>query len=89
VAYAGAAEQLCHVAGVEDVGDEAIAFVEIETVLKECGNAGGVLSAVLQHRQGVIEDLSYWLMSEDTDDATHLVWLTNLLECAAVFVDRA
>lgn len=78
MAYTGGAEQLGHVAGVENVGDKAIALVEVEAVLKECGNTRCVLSAMLQHGQGVIEDLSYWLVSKDTDDATHLLCLPNL-----------
>jgi len=71
MADAGVAEQLGHVAGVEDVGDEAVALVEIEAIFKGCGDSGSVLTAVLQHGQRIVDYLTDRLVSEDTDNATH------------------
>jgi hypothetical protein len=78
VSDTGSAEQFGHVTGVKDIGDQAIAFMEVEAILKKCGNARRVLPAMLQHGQGVIDNLRYWLVSKDTDNATHLLCLPNL-----------
>ena len=49
------AVQIAHIPRAEDFADHAFAFVHVETAIL-CGhNPGGVLSAVLQHLQAVIE----------------------------------
>ena len=58
MADAHGAQQARHVAGVEDVGDEAVALVQIEAVFEASGNARGILPAVLEHGERIVNDLA-------------------------------
>ncbi len=71
VADAHIAEQTGHVGAVEDVGDEAVFFVEVEAILVTGGDAGRVLSPMLQHGKRVIDDAADRMVSEDADDPAH------------------
>jgi hypothetical protein len=72
VSDAGVAEQAGHVDVVEDLGDEAVAFFEVKAILPGGGNTGGVLSAMLEHGQGLVHCLTGWAMAEKPDDTAHV-----------------
>jgi hypothetical protein len=49
----------------------AFGFVHVKVAAISCGNTSGVLSAVLQQQQGVIDLLIDRFSRDNTDDATH------------------
>ena len=71
VAEADVARELQHVALQEDVADEAVALANAQPAAVVRHDAGGVLAAVLEHRQRVVERLIDGLMTDDSDQSTH------------------
>ena len=57
---------------LEDVAHESAALAHVELALAAGGDAGGVLAAMLQHRESVIETLVDGAHSDDADDAAHV-----------------
>jgi hypothetical protein len=51
------AHQVAHVAGAEHVAHKPRAFMHVESPALAGGDAGGILAAMLQHLQTVIEQL--------------------------------
>src|SRR5437899_2444950 len=72
VADADVALELEHVMLLEDVAHESAALAHVELALAAGGDAGGVLAAMLQHRESVIETLVDGAHSDDADDAAHV-----------------
>ena len=71
VSDAHGAEQAGHIAGVKNVGDKAVSFVEVEALFEECGDTRGVLAAVLEHGKRIVDDLAYRTMSENAHNTAH------------------
>ena len=57
VGDAGVAGEIAHVAGAEYVAHHADVFVHVERIVFDGNDAGGVLAAVLQHLQAVVQQL--------------------------------
>ena len=77
VADADVALQLEHVMLLEDIAHQAAALAHVQLALAGGGDAGGVLAAVLQHGQRVVEALIDCAGADDSDDAAH-AWLASL-----------
>src|SRR5690606_13466316 len=71
VANADVALQLFHAFLVEHVRDQAIVLVDVNPAIRPRENSGGVLSAMLQDRQGVIDRLVDGRVTDDADNSTH------------------
>ena len=71
MADAGAAAQRAHVAGAEDVGDLAVRLVHGEDAVVACGDACGLLAAVLQQEQRIVDGLISRGVRQHAGDATH------------------
>ena len=57
VSDSAGAEQAAHVARAKDVAHHAAALVHVKRGALGGNDAGGVLAAVLQHEQAIVEDL--------------------------------
>jgi len=77
LADAGRAGQRAHVARAEHVAHQAVRLVHIELVALRRRNARGVLPAMLQQQQAVIEQLVDRPAPDDPYDSTHgeISWL--------------
>ena len=71
VGDAGVAHERAHVAGAEDVAHEPAALVHVERAFVGGDDAGGILAAVLQHQQPVVEQLVDGRLGDYADDSTH------------------
>src|SRR5690554_6761170 len=71
VADAQVALEAGHVASVEDVPHQPVALAQQEAALMPGHHAGGVLSAMLKHRQGVIDALVHRLLGQKAHDTAH------------------
>ncbi len=71
MAEAYVALQTQHMLLLKDVTHEPIALVNMEPAILLGNDPGGVLAAVLQHRQRVVDRLVDGLVSNDTDNSTH------------------
>src|SRR5262249_15346292 len=71
VPEAHVALELDHVVLLEHVAYQPAALAHGQLAVAGGGDAGGVLTAVLQHRQGVIEALIDGAAADDADDAAH------------------
>ncbi len=71
VADADAAAQLEHVRGAEYVAHQPRALVQAQALAVDRGDAGGVLAAVLQHGERVVQRGRDFGFSDDADDAAH------------------
>ena len=67
------AEQRAHVARAEDVAHQAAALVHVEGRALGGDDAGGILAAMLQHQQPVIEQLVDRVLRDDTENSAHNV----------------
>ena len=65
------ARQRAHVARAENVTHHALGLVHEELALLLRHNAGGVLAAVLQQKQRVIDKLINRCAADNADDSTH------------------
>ena len=68
---ADVAEQRAHVARAEHVAHQAAALVHVEFAAFGGDDPGGVLPAVLQHQQPVVQQLVDGRLGDDADDSTH------------------
>ena len=68
---ADGAGQLAHVAGTEHALHQARSLVHVEDRPLAGHDAGGVLPAVLQQQQPVVQELIDGRMRDDADDSTH------------------
>ncbi|MCY1559874.1 hypothetical protein D9M68_969550 [compost metagenome] len=77
LADAGRTRQRAHVARAEDVAHQAMGLVHIELVALRRRDARGVLPAMLQQQQAVIEQLVDRPAPDDPYDSTHgeISWL--------------
>jgi hypothetical protein len=71
VPYSHIPQQPRHVAGLEDIGEQPVTFLEIKPVLKACSDTGSVLAAVLKHRKTFVDDRAYWTTPEDANNTAH------------------
>ncbi len=71
VTEAYVAGELQHVPLEEHVADQAVALADAQAAAVVRHDAGGVLPAVLEHRQRVVERLIDGLMTDDSDQSTH------------------
>ena len=82
VADAHGAAQPQHVAFLEHVSYQTVAFAQLQPAFQRAASsrrieafpadhAGRVLAAVLQRQQGVVDLLVDWRMADDADDAAH------------------
>ena len=70
---AAGAEQRTHVARAEHVAHHAAALVHVEGRALGSSDAGGILTAVLQHQQSVVEQLVDLIFCNHTHNAAHNV----------------
>jgi hypothetical protein len=68
---ADAAAQRQHAVAIEHVAHEAAALVQAQAVAVDGGDAGGVLAAVLQDGERVVERRSDFRLADDADDSAH------------------
>ena len=87
VADADVALELQHVVLLEDVAHQALALAHEQLAVGDRGDARGVLAAMLQHRQGVIDPLIDSAGSDDSGNAAHSVQVLRLRR--RVWADRA
>ena len=73
VADADVALQLEHVVLLEDIAHQACALAHVELALAGGGDAGGILAAVLQHGERIVDALIDRAGADDSDDAAHVV----------------
>ena len=71
MANAGVAEQIAHVAGAEHVARHALGLVLVEHRAIGGHDAGGVLPAMLQRHQAVVDQLVHRAVRNDADHTTH------------------
>ena len=71
MADAHVAVKRVHVAGVEHVAHQAIVLAQIHVTSVAGENAGGVLAAMLHHRQTVVNSLIDRCFRQDTNNAAH------------------
>ena len=71
LADAHVARQAAHVARAEHVAHHAVGLVHVEIVAVRRGDAGGVLTAMLQEQQAVIDQLIDGALGNYTYDAAH------------------
>ncbi|MNQ92744.1 hypothetical protein D3C85_1081780 [compost metagenome] len=71
LADAGRARQAAHVAGAEHIAHEAVGLVHVEGAAVGRGDAGCILSAVLQQQQAVIDQLVDRAGGNHADDTAH------------------
>ena len=71
VGDADVAHEGAHVAGAEHVAHQAAALVHVERAFVGGDDAGGVLAAVLQHQQPVVQQLVDGRLGDYADDSTH------------------
>ncbi len=64
--------QLAHVARAEDVADVTGALVRVEDRPLARDDAGGVLPAMLQQQQPVVEELVDRRMRDGAEDSAHI-----------------
>ena len=65
------AEQRAHVAGAEHVAHHAAALVHVEVGAFGRDDARGVLAAMLQHQQPVVEQLVDRVAGDDAEYSAH------------------
>ena len=71
MADARVAHQVAHVAGAEHVLHESRAFVHVEDRAFARDDACGVLPAMLQQQQRVVQQLVDGRVRDDADDSAH------------------
>ena len=71
MADAHIALEVQHVAGVKDIAHQPVVFAQIQLAAVTGDHAGGVLAAVLEHGQAVVNGLVDRLPGHDTDYAAH------------------
>ncbi|MNT34700.1 hypothetical protein D3C72_1706940 [compost metagenome] len=57
LADTGGAGQAAHIAGAEDIAHQAVGLVHVESTAVGGGDAGSILSAMLQQQQAVVNQL--------------------------------
>ncbi len=79
---ADAAHQTLHVLLMKDVADEAVALAEMHAVAVAGDHSRCVLTAVLKHRESVVELLIDALRANDPNYSAHVFSapLTNIFE---------
>ena len=60
-----------HVAGAEHVAHQTVALVQMKGAPVQRRDTGGILTAMLQDLQAVIQQLIGWRMRNDSENATH------------------
>ena len=65
--------QTQHVTGMKHIAHQAVAFAQMQLTFVGGHDTGGVLPAMLQHRQPVINRLVDTVFTYDSDDAAHVV----------------
>jgi hypothetical protein len=78
VANANVALQALHVARLENIAHQAFAFALVKFSTLVGHDTRGVLAAVLQHCQRVVQVLVDVALSKNTYDATHSFFLLAL-----------
>ena len=68
---AGVAHQVAHISRAEHIAHHAGVFVHMKHLALGGYDAGGILPAVLQHLQSVIQQLIHRLKSHHAQYATH------------------
>jgi hypothetical protein len=71
LSYARITGQRTHVTRTENVAHQTISFVHAEGIAMAGCNTGGILTAVLQQQQRIIDELVHWAMRNDANNATH------------------
>ncbi len=71
VAEPDVAAELEHVPLQEHVADEAVALAHAEPARVVGHDARGVLAAMLQHRERVVDRLIHGLLPDDADESAH------------------
>ncbi len=74
MADADVAFELEHVMLLEHIAHQATALAHVQLALGRGRDAGGILAAVLQHGQRVIQTLVDRTGADDADDAAHAVF---------------
>jgi hypothetical protein len=74
MADAGLTAQLHHVALLENVADQTVALAGTKQALIVCRDTGGILAAMLQYSQRIVECLVNRLVTDDSDDSAHAVY---------------
>jgi hypothetical protein len=74
--------QAQHVAALEHVTDETIALARMQPPVLFGHDACGILAAVLQHRQRVVQALVDRFLADYSDDSTHVLG-TSVLDPTA------
>ena len=72
VADADVARQLQHVLLLEHIAHQAGALARAQPALEGGHDAGGILAAMLQHRQRIVQTLIDRAGADDADDAAHV-----------------
>jgi hypothetical protein len=76
MADAHIAQQPQHVPGMEHVAHQTVVLAQIQALLVAGHDAGGILSAMLQDGQAVVQGLIDPFTRHDTDDSTHGSYLS-------------
>ncbi len=76
MADADVAPQLEHVMLLEDIAHQAAALAHAQFAFDGSGDAGGILAAMLQHGERVVQPLVDRACADDSDDSAHNAVLT-------------
>ena len=77
MADADVALQPQHVALLEDIAHQAVLLAHEQLAVVAGHDARGILAAVLQDRQRVIDLLIDWRVPDDADDSAHSLMLPS------------
>ena len=73
LAQAHVARQPAHVAGAKNISDHALGLVHEKLAVLLRGNAGRILTPVLQEQQAVVDQLVNWGAADNANDSAHVV----------------
>ena len=63
--------ELEHMAGVKHIAHQAVVLAQVKPPVGAGDDPRGILSAVLQHRQCIVDRLIDRRAADDTDDSAH------------------
>ena len=64
-------QQRAHIARAKHIAHQPVVLVQMEGMAVQRGDTGGILTAVLQDLQAVIQQLVGWCLRDHSENATH------------------
>ena len=70
--YPHVADELQHMPGLEDIAYQALRLAQVQAPVVAGDDPGGVLAAVLEDREPIVEGLVHAVPGDDADDPAHI-----------------